>query len=237
MSTKRRGPAMLAPFFIAIIMAASMTGATGCSDMLEDMGFEAEPERKAHTFSRFIPEPNDAITKGHLPPPEQQVDTTLSAGECFNITGQDTDEVIVIVERVIDGDTIRALNLKNSLRLWGIDAPEQDQPGGPQATEFLKRALAPGDIIMAQQTGTDIYGRPLVIISRKGLNNLNHLMVQQGWAFPYHGPGTGPGPNSCLESAQRFARTNQIGMWGMYEDGGVRPWVWRSRLKQQTPTG
>ena len=208
-----------------------MAAATACSDMLEEMGFEATPKREAHTMSAYVPQPNRDTTGGDIPG-EQKVRTTLTHSDCLKITDMPANSTLIIVEHVTDGDTVRALNMRDPIRLWGVDAPEVQQNGGTQATEFLRTHLKPGDLIMADILGTDQYGRNLAVISRREEANINHLMVEQGWAFPYYGPGDLK--NSCLESAQRFVRTNFRGMWGMQENGGTRPWVWR---KQQRETG
>lgn len=42
-----------------------------------------------------------------------------------------------IVTYVTDGDTIRVNGIK--LRLWGVDAPEKDQPYFAEATDFMTR--------------------------------------------------------------------------------------------------
>lgn len=53
-------------------------------------------------------------------------------------------------ERVIDGDTLVAridlgfeVSASIPIRLHGVNAPEHDKPGGPEATDFLRRLVAP----------------------------------------------------------------------------------------------
>ena len=75
--------------------------------------------------------------------------------------------------------------------------------------------------------GTDVYDRTLVIITREGKHNINYMMVEYGWAFPYYGEGNPP--NSCLESAQRHAMTHSMGLWSTAPNGGTRSWLWRSQ--------
>ena len=46
-----------------------------------------------------------------------------------------------LVERVIDGDTVRLKGDKINTRLHGIDAPERTQKFGSEATEYLKKLI------------------------------------------------------------------------------------------------
>lgn len=44
--------------------------------------------------------------------------------------------LILLSYTVTDGDTLRADGV--GIRLWGIDAPEPDEPGGPEATAAMR---------------------------------------------------------------------------------------------------
>ncbi len=154
---------------------------------------------------------------------QPSTNTRMNREDCKSITDMETDDIIVIVERIVDGDFVATINNESPMRLWGIHAPEGDQPGGQRATDFLSNIIRPGDILMFQHVGEDIYERMLVIISMNNGTNLNHLLVEQVWAFPYYAPGAPQNP--CLEAAQRFARTNSRGLWRMQENAGTRPWV------------
>ena len=64
------------------------------------------------------------------------------------------------VKRVLDGDTFqtyRKVNGSNSIRLAGVNAPENYQFGGQQATERLKRQIQ-GKTVTLQPIGRS-YGR------------------------------------------------------------------------------
>ena len=50
-----------------------------------------------------------------------------------------------VVSRVIDGDTIELANV-GRLRFRDFDAPELDQPGGPEAAQRLREAIAGGPV-------------------------------------------------------------------------------------------
>ena len=67
------------------------------------------------------------------------------------------------VVRFIDADTYIMLSGATTyrLRLLGVDAPEQDQAFGPQATDSVAHLLAPGRVVLVARAGMDLYGRTL----------------------------------------------------------------------------
>ena len=231
-----KGPAKLAPIFISAIIAVTTLASAGCGEFehliesLEDSNGqnESQPQRKAHTYSPLIPVSEDGEDYYYPNGTGQQtgfVRTNLTPDDCQDITDEPAEEGFIIVARIVDGDTIRALNTSEAIRLWGIDAPETDQLGGQHATDHLEYLIMPGEILKTKQTATDQYGRKIMILNRESGANINHLMVQSGWAYPYYGPGDLPNP--CLESAQRNARAARRGLWRDNPAGGTRPWDWR----------
>ena len=92
--------------------------------------------------------------------------------------------------RVIDGDTLVAERSDRPgepehIRLYGIDAPERNLPGGAQATAAL-RALATGRELHFVSHGKDKYGRLLDEVSVNG-HDLSQTLLQEGLAVPYSG--------------------------------------------------
>ena len=57
----------------------------------------------------------------------------------------------------IDGDTIR-INHSTKVRLSGVAAPERDEPGGPEATAFMKH-LVNGKTVRCDLNGEKTYDR------------------------------------------------------------------------------
>lgn len=134
------------------------------------------------------------------------------------------DEPRVRVIRVIDGDSLTCRNLDNGkdfkLRLFGIDAPEQDQRYGIDAAKALARMTQNG-IFRLEVTDADRYGR-LVGILRSESDRafcVNTEMVAQGWAFNWTEFGEIPG----TASAQESAKVNRRGIW-CHGNPEVRPW-------------
>ncbi len=138
-----------------------------------------------------------------------------------------TEDNFIVVSRVVDGDTVEAEGMTDRVGLWGIDAPEPDQPGGRQATEYLASILPAGALMKTQVVGRDRSGRLMAVVGTKDEWAVNFKMVWAGWAFAYKGASDSHNP--CLHVAQRHARIERNGVWGMFPYGGTRPWEWRHR--------
>ena len=94
----------------------------------------------------------------------------------------------VNVTRVIDGDTVEVQTKpglfrngrKERVRLYGIDAPESSQTGGPESTKHLKRIIGSGKNVRLEQSGKDRYGRTVGLIYHRKSGrekSYNHQMV------------------------------------------------------------
>ena len=137
------------------------------------------------------------------------------------------------VTDVIDGDTInvRVEGARMRVRLWGIDAPENNQPNGSNARENLK-FLAPVDSkIEIHPVSMDQNGWVVGSIGNGQDFAINFSMVAYGWA--YHVAAFDSENNRCLMEAEKTARTRKIGVWKFGEGGGVRPWEHRQQELQQ----
>jgi endonuclease YncB( thermonuclease family) len=125
-------------------------------------------------------------------------------------------ETLVGNARVVDGDT---LNIDGqSIRMWGIDAPESRQacqsdqgviPCGQLSTHHLQLMI--GDqAVRCEISGRDRYGRMVGICYAINQRNasLNQLMVRNGWAFAaYHTQRY----NFCDD--QKIAENQGSGLW------------------------
>ncbi|MDO5621891.1 MAG: thermonuclease family protein [Paracoccus sp. (in: a-proteobacteria)] len=60
---------------------------------------------------------------------------------------------------IVDGDTLR--HDGRDLRLWGIDAPERQRPGGQAARRMLDR-ITDGQPLTCDTIHIDRYNRPVV---------------------------------------------------------------------------
>jgi micrococcal nuclease len=119
-----------------------------------------------------------------------------------------------VVTRILDGDSIRCAE-QGSVRLIGLDAPEQNQePFGSQATAAA-RAMLPAGAVLKLKPGVnprDRYGRLLAYVWYNGVS-FNWQMIRRGWAVSY------PYDNKTLwverfAAAEARARAEGLGLWG-----------------------
>lgn len=102
-----------------------------------------------------------------------------------------TTQETAIVERIIDGDTIKVSynGRLESLRLIGINAFEKNEPGGAEATMFLHTLLHKGNIIIVEfdKRKRDKYRRLLGYVYL-GKEMLNEKLIKEGYASPFNVP-------------------------------------------------
>jgi micrococcal nuclease len=126
-----------------------------------------------------------------------------------------------LVYRVIDGDTIVVLQQvperKETVRLLNIDTPERNAPGFEEAREAIKSLLRTGFVMLAyDKPGVekrDGFGRLLAFVMINN-ENANIEMVRRGWSkfFTKYGKGRF---REQFEQAEKEARENHRGLWGM----------------------
>ncbi len=125
---------------------------------------------------------------------------------------------------VHDGDTFRTCN-GESIRVWGVDAPELKQPMGKDSRDYLSR-LVSGREVDLNCVGKS-YQRRVCRVSvwvRPGASlSVQREMVGHGLA--YDSPKYSKGE---FAEAEAFARSLNRGVWTL-PGGGVRPWDWRKR--------
>ena len=135
------------------------------------------------------------------------------------------------VLRVSDGDTIRVRVDKEEIkvRLYGIDAPESKQPGGREATEFLKDLLLSENVTL-YTFDVDRYGREVAIVVLPDGSIVQDQLLKAGlvWVYTKYCK-----VDKCKDwkRLEKQAKANQAGLW--MDDSAVPPWEWR---KQSTTT-
>ncbi len=136
------------------------------------------------------------------------------------LPSQDTCRVI----EVVDGDTLHAScdNLKTiTIRLYGADAPEMNQPSGPMARAALGTLLV-GQNLTVQPIDKDRYGRLVAQVGTSAYPSVEKRQIETGlaWWSPQYAPDA-----RDLRLAEDLARNAKTGLWAM--PAPVPPWQWR----------
>lgn len=140
---------------------------------------------------------------------------------------------------VHDGDTVTLLvetapGKKESLRvrLWGIDAPELDQPYGPEARDHLAAliGLEARVEIVARDVAGSVVGRVYWhAMSIPEPTDLGEVQVRAGLAW-WHRDSTRSGPEAkVLSTLQAEARKAKKGLWA--DRKPVPPWEFREQAR------
>ncbi|HKK49709.1 MAG TPA: thermonuclease family protein [Alkalispirochaeta sp.] len=155
------------------------------------------------------------------------------------LSAQSTTDSVweITIERVIDGDTIIVVpatgNTGNTspdprrsitVRLYGIDAPETDQPGGKEATNFVREWATHSTVELVLHT-TDRYGRfigELRIPGNPDRRTLNEALVSRGLAWWYREYSRDDAELAALHAQ---AQAERRGVWA--DDSPIPPWEWR----------
>jgi endonuclease YncB( thermonuclease family) len=121
--------------------------------------------------------------------------------------------------RIIDGDSIVVRGVE--IRLLGVDAPEYAQncmrggsnwPCGADSARKLGNLLR-GHTVSCKGGERDVHDRLLAVCRVRG-DEINHWLVEQGWALSYH----------AYPGAERSAKAAKRGIWsGTF----IRPRAWR----------
>lgn len=138
------------------------------------------------------------------------------------------------VVRVVDGDTInvrvppgpgRRSPRKIKVRLYGVDAPELDQPYGGASAKALAQ-LTLGREVEVFEVARDDYGRVVAFV-RVGGVDVSSVMVRGGhaWAFRRYLGRLRGDEGYCVLEYQ--ARAEQAGLWALERRKRTAPWVYR----------
>jgi len=142
----------------------------------------------------------------------------VAEGQTFNVK----------VTSVTDGDTFEARRSDSqsmTIRLFGVDAPESEQPHGDEATDAVREYIGEKTVrVTIQDTGP--YGRTIGSVEVQGAS-LAQMLVRDGLAWHYDRYA----PNATeLARLERQARNANRGLWS--EAGPISPWDWRDGERQ-----
>ena len=143
------------------------------------------------------------------------------------------------VIRVADGDGLvvapggwfRSLFTRHRrVRLYGIDAPELDQPLGVESKAALNRITRAR--MRMRVMDFDHYGRVVALVyGSDPMQSLNRRMVAMGMAFYYRRYG---GVQFGIHRAEAEAKKARLGLWKS-QSGGIRPWDHRAAQRAASP--
>ena len=120
------------------------------------------------------------------------------------------------------------------VRLFGIDAPESDQPHGGEAREALRRMAGDARDLRMEVMATDRYGRVVALLYRRGRGrgrSINRAMIEQGHARWYRSYG---GEELGFAEAEEKARRRKRGLWRLRDRDRTAPWEHRAARRQRT---
>ncbi|PSQ95699.1 MAG: nuclease [Bacteroidetes bacterium SW_9_63_38] len=149
----------------------------------------------------------------------------LVASALFSLPSraQSGDSFSGVVARVVDGDTYEVRSSTGNtvtVRLFGMDAPESDQPYGDKATKAARRYLSDERVrVLVREEGA--YGRTIARLHIQG-RSLAELLVRDGLAW--HSDRYAPDETE-LRRLERQARNADRGLWA--ESDPIPPWDWR----------
>jgi micrococcal nuclease len=135
----------------------------------------------------------------------------------------DSSSITARVIKVRDGDSLRVVHGSRAfeVRLWGIDAPEHDQPYGDKARQLTDR-LAYRQTVTLIVHDHDPYGRTVVEVILPDGRNLNEELLRAGLAWWYQNYAPDQKEFQALEAQ---ARVQHLGLWSDLHP--IPPWEWR----------
>jgi endonuclease YncB( thermonuclease family) len=147
------------------------------------------------------------------------------------------DVIVGRVIRVIDGDTLLMQandNLRQSVRIGWIDAPEPAQPYGREAREYLSRLVSGGDVraecpkldhrtsvvckVWARPTDCETCARTIDV-------GLAQVAGGMAWWHRRYALEQSAEDRARYESAEQAARQGRRGLWA--GKNPLPPWEWR----------
>jgi endonuclease YncB( thermonuclease family) len=88
------------------------------------------------------------------------------------------------VTRIVDGDTFWIATQNTRIRVWGLDAPETNDPRGAAATAQLTRLIA-DQTLSCRQRDIDRYGRIVGQCFLPDGRDITAAMIASGTATEY----------------------------------------------------
>ena len=88
------------------------------------------------------------------------------------------------VTRIVDGDTFWISSQPVRIRVWGLDAPETNRPGGAAATAAMTRLIS-GQVLHCRQRDIDRFGRIVGQCFLPDGRDITREMIRSGTATEF----------------------------------------------------
>lgn len=138
------------------------------------------------------------------------------------------------VVSISDGDTFTLLTDNRqqiTVRVYGVDCPESNQPFGARAKQFTSRVIF-GKRVTVKVEDVDRYGRAVGIVTTREGTVLNRELLANGMAWLY--------TKYCKLSTcrdwkklEQKARRSKTGLWS--DSHTVAPWQFRQSQREAMP--
>ena len=139
-----------------------------------------------------------------------------------------------LVIDVADGGTLTVLTKNKqqvTIRLYGIDCPENGQAFGDSAKQATTDAVY-GKNVTVQPLGRERNGRVVAVVLMPGGSSLSEHLVRNGmgWVYARHCKRA----DVCvpLWHLELEAKRHRLGLWR--DENPVPPWEWRKKKRQQS---
>ena len=112
------------------------------------------------------------------------------------------------VYKIADGDTFILEANKQTVRLFGIDAPELGNCYGGEAQAKLSKLLSKKKVQLKEPV-VDHFGRIVALVYVNG-QLVNEIMIREGYAAYRSEPGS---EKQAMKAAHDYAKENKIGIY------------------------
>lgn len=112
------------------------------------------------------------------------------------------------VYKIADGDTFILEQNKQTIRLFGIDAPDPNLCYGPQATIRLDQLLNKRQVQLKEPV-VDKFGRIVALVYVNG-KLINETLIREGFAAYRSEPGS---EKETMKAAHDYAKSHAIGIY------------------------
>jgi len=132
------------------------------------------------------------------------------------------------VTRVLDGDSFEIAGDGGmiTVRLFGVDCPEKDQPFADEARRYTSDMIL-GKEMRVDPVETDRYGRTIADVYTGDGTHLNAKLVEVGlaWWYEHYAPDA-----TALRDLEASARKAKRGLWSRIDP--IPPWEYREQQRR-----